>query len=61
MKSSKHPVDVAEYKITKRLPKKYQSDLPTPKELREQLQKAVRNFGDVTSRNFGDVLYIFSA
>ncbi len=43
LKSSKHPVGVAEYKITKRLPKKYQSELPTPKELREQLRKAAKS------------------
>ena len=39
LKSSKHPVGVAEYKITRRLPKKIQIELPTPKELREQLRK----------------------
>jgi predicted nuclease of restriction endonuclease-like (RecB) superfamily len=39
LRSSKHPVGVAEYKIMKRLPKKYQSELPTPKELRKQLRR----------------------
>jgi predicted nuclease of restriction endonuclease-like (RecB) superfamily len=39
LKSSKHPVGVAEYKITRRLPKKIQIELPTPKELREHLRK----------------------
>lgn len=42
LKSSNHPVGVAEYKITKRLPKKIQTKLPTPKELREQLRKVDR-------------------
>jgi predicted nuclease of restriction endonuclease-like (RecB) superfamily len=39
LRSSKHPVGVAEYKITKRLPKKYQSQLPTPAELRRPLRR----------------------
>jgi hypothetical protein len=39
LRSSKHPVGVAEYKITKRLPKKFQSELPTPEELRKQLRR----------------------
>jgi hypothetical protein len=38
--ASEYPVGVAEHKITKSLPKKYQAELPTPKELREQLRKA---------------------
>jgi hypothetical protein len=40
LRSSKHPVGVAEYKLTKTLPRKYQAELPTPKELKEQLKKA---------------------
>lgn len=43
LKTSKHPVGVAEYEITNRLPKKYQAELPTPKELREQLRKAAKS------------------
>jgi predicted nuclease of restriction endonuclease-like (RecB) superfamily len=43
LKSSKHPVGVAEYKLANRLPKKYQAELPTPKELREQLRKAAKS------------------
>jgi predicted nuclease of restriction endonuclease-like (RecB) superfamily len=39
LRSSKHPVGVAEYKITKRLPKKFQSELPTPAEIRKQLRR----------------------
>jgi hypothetical protein len=39
LKTSRHPVGVAGYKITKSLPKKYQAELPTPKELKEQLSK----------------------
>ena len=39
LRSSKHPVGVAEYKITKRLPKKFQSELPTPEELRRPLRR----------------------
>ena len=42
LKSSKHPVGVAEYKITKKLTKKYQAELPKPKELKEQLIKVER-------------------
>lgn len=42
LKTSRHPVGVAEYKITNRLPKKYQAELPTPKELRQQLRKAAK-------------------
>jgi predicted nuclease of restriction endonuclease-like (RecB) superfamily len=38
LRSSKHPVGVAKYKITNRLPKKYQTELPTPKELKDQLR-----------------------
>jgi len=38
LRSSKHPVGVAEYKLTKTLPKKYQAELPAPKELKEQLR-----------------------
>jgi hypothetical protein len=40
LRSSNHPVGFAEYKLTKTLPKKYRAELPTPKELSEQLQKA---------------------
>ena len=47
LKTSRHPVGVAEYKFTNRLPKKYQAELPTPKELRQQLRKAVK----LTSNN----------
>jgi len=47
LKTSRHPVGVAEYKFTNRLPKKYQAELPTPKELREQLKKAAK----LTSKN----------
>jgi predicted nuclease of restriction endonuclease-like (RecB) superfamily len=43
LKTSRHPVGVAEYKLTNRLPKKYQAELPTPKELREQLRKAAKS------------------
>ena len=39
LRSSNHPVGVAEYKITKRLPKKFQSELPSPEELRKQLRR----------------------
>ncbi len=39
LRSSKHPVGVAGYKITKRLPKKFQSELPTPAEIRKQLRR----------------------
>jgi predicted nuclease of restriction endonuclease-like (RecB) superfamily len=39
LRSSQHPVGVAEYKVTKRLPKKFQSELPTPEELRRPLQR----------------------
>ena len=38
LKTSRHPVGVAEYKLTNRLPKKKQAELPTPKELREHLR-----------------------
>jgi predicted nuclease of restriction endonuclease-like (RecB) superfamily len=43
LKTARHPVGVAEYKLTNRLPKKYQAELPTPKELREQLRKAAKS------------------
>ena len=39
LRSSKHPVGVAEYKVTKRLPKKFQSELPSPEELRRPLRR----------------------
>jgi len=42
LKTSRHPVGVAKYKITNRLPEKYQAELPTPKELRQQLKKAAK-------------------
>ena len=49
LKTSRHPVGVAEHKITNRLPRKYQAELPTPKELRQQLRKAAK----LTSKNMG--------
>ena len=49
LKTSRHPVGVAEYKFTNRLPKKYQAELPTPKELRQQLRQATK----LTSKNKG--------
>jgi len=39
LRSSVHPVGVAEYKLTRTLPKKLQAELPTPKELRQELQR----------------------
>lgn len=45
LRSSKLPVGVAEYKLTKRLPKKYQAELPTPQELKEQLRTAGKDDG----------------
>jgi len=42
LKTSRRPVGVAEYKLTNRLPKKYQAELPSPKELRQQLKKGAK-------------------
>jgi hypothetical protein len=43
-------VGVAEYKLTKRLPKKYQAELPTPQELKEQLLTARKDTASVTGK-----------
>ena len=50
LKTSRHPVGVAEYKFTNSLPKKYQGELPTPKELRQQLRQVAK----LTSKNKGN-------
>ena len=49
LKTSRHPVGVTEYKFTKKKKKKYQGELLTPKELRQQLRQAAK----LTSKNKG--------
>ena len=37
LRSAKHPIGVAEYRLTKKLPKKLKKALPTPEQLKKQI------------------------
>ena len=41
LKSSTRPVGVAEYKLTRTLPKNLKAELPTPKQIRDGLKEKV--------------------
>jgi len=47
LRSSNKPIGVSEYKLTHRLPEKLKGKVPTSKELKQMLTKAIRNAGDV--------------
>jgi len=46
LRSSNKPIGVSEYKLTHRLPEKLKGKVPTSKELKQMLTKAIRNAGD---------------
>jgi len=46
LRTSNKPIGVSEYKLTHRLPEKYKGKVPTSKELKQMLTKAIRNAGD---------------
>jgi predicted nuclease of restriction endonuclease-like (RecB) superfamily len=45
LRSSNKPIGVSEYKLTHRLPEKLKGKVPTSKELKQMLTKAIRNAG----------------
>ena len=47
LRSSNKPIGVSEYKLTQRLPEKLKGKVPTSKELKQMLTKAIRNAGDI--------------
>ena len=47
LRSSNKPIGVSEYKLTDRLPEKLKGKVPTSKELKQMLTKAIRNAGDI--------------
>jgi predicted nuclease of restriction endonuclease-like (RecB) superfamily len=46
LRSSNKPIGVSEYKLTHRLPEKLKGKVPTSKELKQMLTKAIRNAGN---------------
>jgi len=46
LKTSNKPIGVSEYKLTQSLPEKFKGKVPTSKELKQMLIKAMRNAGD---------------
>jgi predicted nuclease of restriction endonuclease-like (RecB) superfamily len=47
LRSNNKPIGVSEYKLTHRLPEKLKGKVPTSKELKQMLTKAIFNAGDV--------------
>jgi len=45
LRTSNKPIGVSEYKLTHRLPEKFKGKVPTSKELKQMLTKAIRNAG----------------
>jgi len=45
LRTSNKPIGVSEYKLTNRLPEKFKGKVPTSKELKQMLTKAIRNAG----------------
>jgi len=45
LRTSNKPIGVSEYKLTHRLPEKFKGKVPTSKELKQMLTKAMRNAG----------------
>lgn len=46
LRTSSKPIGVSEYKLTHRLPEKYKGKVPTSKELKQMLTKAMHNAGE---------------
>lgn len=46
LRTSSKPIGVSEYKLTPRLPEKYKGKVPTSKELKQMLAKAIHNSGE---------------
>jgi predicted nuclease of restriction endonuclease-like (RecB) superfamily len=51
LRASNKPIGVSEYELTHRLPEKYKGKVPTSKELKQMLTKAMRNAGDLSDLN----------
>jgi len=51
LRTSNKPIGVSEYKLTHRLPDKYKGKVPTSKELKQMLTKAIRNAGESNNLN----------
>ena len=47
LRTSNKPIGVSEYKLTHRLPEKLKGKVPTTKELKQMLIKAIHNAGDI--------------
>lgn len=45
LRTSNKPIGVSEYKLTHRLPEKFKGKVPSSKELKQMLTKAIRNVG----------------
>lgn len=46
LRTSNKPIGVSEYKFTNKLPEKYKGKVPTSKELKQMLTKAIRNVSE---------------
>ena len=46
LRITKKPIGVSEYKLTNKLPEKLKGKVPTSKELKQMLKKAIRNAGE---------------
>lgn len=46
LRPSNKPIGVSEYNLTNKLPEQYKGKVPTSKELKQMLTKAIRNAGD---------------
>ncbi len=55
LRTSNKPIGVSEYKLIHKLPEKYKGKVPTSKELKQMLTKAIRNAGDSGSSNDSNV------
>ena len=53
LRSSNKPIGVSEYKLTQRLPEKLKGKVPTSKELKQMLTKAIHNAGLSDNLNDG--------
>ncbi len=54
LKTSNKPIGVSEYKLTQRLPDKFKGKVPTSKELKKMLTKAIRNAEESDNLNVGN-------
>ena len=48
LRPSNKPIGVSEYNLAKKLPKQFKGKIPTSKELKQMLTKAIRNAGDIS-------------